>query len=172
MPELSGKNTKYMRQLVGAFFAYMALDNLVRMLWANRAVDGVDRLTAEGYPWWRKGIVGFAMGLLAGLLGIGGGSVAVPAQQALLKMPLRSSIATSAAAILCVGWVGAVLKNAGLGENGRWQDSLLLAAALTPTAMIGSYFGGHLTHKLPLNWVRAVFILLMALSAGNCLNLL
>jgi uncharacterized protein len=200
MPCLSGKqNTRHMRYLVGAFFAYVALENLrklisgllhreaptsgaakpartfrsvVRILLVGRHHNDVDRPTAEGYPAWRKCLVGFPMGVLSGLLGIGGGALAVPAQQSVLKMPLRNSIATSAATILCIGWVGAILKNMNLGDNGRWQDSLLLAAALTPTAMIGSYFGGHMTHKLSLNWVRVAFIALMLVSAGKNFDLI
>ena len=40
----------------------------------------------------------------------------------------------------------------------------MLAGLLTPTAMIGSHFGGHLTHRLNVKWVRVAFIALMVLS--------
>ena len=43
--------------------------------------------------------------------------------------------------------------------------SLTLTALLAPAAMLGSYFGGHLTHMLPLKIVRSVFIGLMLLAA-------
>ena len=116
-------------------------------------------------PWWRKSIVGLLMGFASGLLSVGGGAVAVPAQQVILKMPLRSAIATSAAAIVFVGTTSAILKNALLGGHGNWVESLKLAAILTPTAMAGSYLGGHLTHKLPVRWVRLAFVALMLVSA-------
>ena len=105
------------------------------------------------------------MGLLAGLMGIGGGSLAVPAQQIILRMPLRNAIATSAATIATVSWLGAILKNAQLGANGSVARSLVLAACLAPTAMVGGYIGGHLTHSAPLRLIRAIFAASMVLSA-------
>jgi len=36
--------------------------------------------------------------------------------------------------------------------------------------MIGSYFGGHLTHKLPLKVVRGVFVALMIVAAVKMLQ--
>lgn len=161
---LQGPNANYMRYLMGAFFVYVALEN-IRRLFIPRTGDGVSRKAAERYPWWRKSVVGVPTGLFAGLLGIGGGAVAVPGQQAILRMPLRNSIATSAATILCTNWAFAILRNATLGADGQWQHSLLLAGLLTPTAMLGGHLGGHLTHRLPLAWIRVAFIGLMAVSA-------
>lgn len=173
VPWLSGENTAVMRYVMGIFFLYVAADNIRRLL-APGITDGVLRETTEAYPWWRKGLVGLLMGVSAGLLGIGGGAIAVPAQQTILRMPLRNSIATSAAAILCTGWAFAIFKNAALpgiyghadtGQLTYWQHSLLLAALFTPTSVLGGYIGGHLTHRLPLKWVRATFIALMIFSA-------
>ncbi len=151
---------------VGVFFVYVIVNN-VRRLFAERHGEGLSRAQVEGQPAWRKLLIGLPMGILAGMLGIGGGSLAVPAQQIALKMPLRNAIATSAATIMTISWVGAIAKNAqieaqGQGTGGR---SLLLAACLAPLAMIGSYFGGHLTHKLPLRAVRMAFIGIMVLAA-------
>ena len=33
--------------------------------------------------------------------------------------------------------------------------------------MIGSYLGGHLTHKLPLRIIRAAFVAVLVLSAAK-----
>jgi len=116
---------------------------------------------------WGKLAIGFPMGVAAGLLGIGGGSLAVPAQQIALKVPLRNAIATSAATIAAVSWIGAISKNLQLGANGSAARSLLLAGCLAPTAMIGAYLGGNLTHALPLRIVRAAFIALMLAAAAK-----
>jgi hypothetical protein len=179
LPWLSGKNASVMRYVMGIFFLYVAADNIRRMFAAGGA-EGVGREVAEAYPWWRRGAVGLLMGAAAGLLGIGGGAVAVPAQQTILRMPLRNSIATSAAAILCTGWAFAIFKNAALPEIYRhadsgqltfWQHSLLLAALFAPTSMLGSYVGGHLTHRLPLKWIRIAFIALMIFTAGKAFSI-
>jgi uncharacterized protein len=180
IPWLSGKNANVMRYVMGVFFLYVAADNIRRLL-AARATEGTTREAVEAYPWWRHGIVGLLMGISAGLLGIGGGAVAVPSQQTILRMPLKNSIATSAAAILCTGWAFAIFKNAALpgiyphadtGQLTFWQHSLLLAALFAPTSMVGSYIGGHLTHRLPIKWVRLAFVALMLFTAAKSFSLI
>lgn len=162
----AGAAARYLRWGVGMFFLYVVAHNVYRLVRARR-VEGLARPRVEAMPAWRKALVGLPMGVVAGLLGIGGGSLAVPAQQIVLKMPLRNAIATSAATIASVSWVGAIVKNAQLGSNGTVVRSLTLAACLAPTAMIGAYLGGHLTHTLPARVVRAAFTGLMVLAAAK-----
>jgi uncharacterized membrane protein YfcA len=160
----------YLRWGVGVFFLYVVAHNIYRMANSRRA-EGLPRPQVEAMSAWRKLIVGFPMGVIAGLLGIGGGSLAVPGQQILLRMPLRNAIATSAATIATISWLGAILKNAQLhAPDGTPTRSLLLAACLAPTAMIGSYFGGRLTHRLPVKIVRIAFITIMPLAAYKMLQ--
>ena len=112
---------------------------------------------------WKIFIVGFPMGLTAGLLGIGGGAVCVPTQQVLLRIPLRRAIANSSATILCVASLGATYKNLTLPEHGiAVTTSLWLALTLVPTAILGGYCGGKLTHVIPRKLLRIVFIFFMA----------
>ena len=159
-----------LRCCVGAFFLYVVGHNIYRLVRSRRA-DGLPKETVERYPAWRKLAVGLPMGVVAGLLGIGGGSLAVPAQQIVLKMPLRNAIATSSATIASIAWLGALLKNAQLGDHGTVARSLALAGCLAPTAMLGAYLGGKLTHSLPLRIVRFAFIALMLLSALTMFNI-
>lgn len=154
----------YLRWMLGAFFLYVAAQNAWRLRYARR-VRGLPRAQVEAMPMWRKLIVGIPMGFSAGLLGLGGGTLAVPAQQTILRMPLRNSIATSAATIAAVSWLGAILKNAQLGDNGTIMRSLVLVACIAPSAMIAAYCGGQLTHKLPLRVIRVIFAALMVVSA-------
>jgi len=156
----------YLQWAVGAFFVYVVVHNIDRLIRGQRA-EGRSRAAVEGGPRWPRLAIGLPMGVAAGLLGIGGGSLAVPAQQVVLKVPLRNAIATSAAVIAAVSWIGAISKNAQLGVDGSVGRSLTLAACLAPTAMVGAYIGGHLTHTLPLRAVRAAFIALMAASAAK-----
>lgn len=167
LPIVAGPNAVYMRYLMGAFFLYVAYKQTRKLLAGPRARPSLRRDEAEGFRWYRKAAVGGPMGVLAGLLGIGGGAVAVPAQQIVLRMPLRNAIATSAATIACTSWVGAIIKNVRLGDNGDWRVSLQFAALLTPLALVGSYFGGRLTHVLPVRTVRMGLILLMLVSGGR-----
>ena len=164
----TGTNEGYMRAAFGAFLLYVAGYNVWK-LFAKRA-EGIDRAAADRLAWWKKIGVGLPMGFSAGLLGIGGGALAVPAQQVVLRIPLRSAIATSATTILTIAWLGAIVKNVSLGADGTVLRSFQLAVCLAPTAMIGSYIGGHLTHALPLRIVRCAFIALMLVAAWKMLT--
>jgi len=168
MDIFTGSHEAYMRATFGVFLLYVAGYNVWK-LFAKRS-EGIDRRAAEKLAWWKKSGVGLPMGFSAGLLGIGGGALAVPAQQLILRMPLRNAIATSATTILTIAWLGAIVKNASLGSDGTVLRSVELAAFLAPTAMIGSYIGGHLTHALPLRIVRIAFIGLMIAASWKMLD--
>ncbi len=126
-----------------------------------------DLLDLETHLTWPRSLgVGGPMGFVAGLFGIGGGALAVPLQQVVMGLPLRNCIANSSTIIIVSATIGAVMKNATLAQHqAAWQNSLILAAILAPTAMAGGYFGGRLTHVLPTKLVRIAFIILMALAA-------
>ena len=120
----------------------------------------------------RSATVGGIMGLIAGLLGVGGGVVAVPLQQVLMGLPLRGAIGNSAAAMVISATFGAIYKNASLAQHGvPLKTSLLLAAALAPTAFLGGRLGASLTHALPLRQVRIAFVLVMSVAAWRLLGL-
>jgi uncharacterized membrane protein YfcA len=168
LPVFTGANERILRAAFGGFLLYVAGYNARKLL--VKGGQGCSAEEAAALPRWQKVAVGFPMGCSAGLLGIGGGSLAVPGQQIFLRMPLRNAIATSAATILSIAWFGAIVKNASLGDEGSVTRSLVLAATLAPTAMAGSYLGGHLTHTLPLRAVRCAFIGLMVLAAAKMLG--
>ncbi|BAM02497.1 sulfite exporter TauE/SafE family protein [Phycisphaera mikurensis] len=164
---------------LAAFLLYAAVANAWKIIKGRRAARhagaGDTRAADEAEPPVRPGrtvAIGGAMGGTAGLLGIGGGAVAVPLQQLLLKLPLRQAIANSSCAICVSAGIGAVLKNAtlpqhvGLGGVALTPTSgLYLAALLAPTAFVGGRLGAMLTHRLPLEKVRAAFVVLMLVAA-------
>ncbi len=117
--------------------------------------------------------VGALMGLAGGLLGIGGGALAVPMQQQLLGRPLRRAISNSATAMCVSAPLGAAYKNLTLGSHlppdtalvGGAGAGLLLGLMLAPAAWAGGRLGARLTHTLPLNLIRVGFVLLMVVAA-------
>lgn len=159
---LGATGPQWLGRLFAAFLAYVIALNLLRFLRGRRDVEGDERLAT-----WRIVSIGAAMGFLAGLLGIGGGALAVPMQQVLLRLPLRQCIANSAAVICLTAGVGAVAKNLALPPACDPVDALTLAALLAPTAVLGGYLGGSLTHKLPTAAVRLLFIALLATAGAR-----
>jgi len=110
--------------------------------------------------------VGGIMGTTAGLLGVGGGALAVPLQQTLLHLPLRNCIANSSAVMVFSAAIGACLKLATLGQHDiPIASALLIAVILAPTAIVGARLGAGLTHTLPVRGVRLAFVLLMVVAA-------
>jgi uncharacterized membrane protein YfcA len=80
--------------------------------------------------------VGALAGALSGLLGVGGGVVLVPGFSELLRLPLKTAIATSLA---CVGIlaVPSTVAHSLLGDI-DWRMALLLAVAVVPGSRLGA----------------------------------
>ncbi len=116
-------------------------------------------------------IIGFVTGIAGGLLGLGGGTVCIPLQQVLLKMPLKKAIANSAATIILIALVGSILKNATLYQhNIAVTESIRIAAIVIPSAAIAGFAGARLMHVLPKRYVRMAFIALLVLASYKMLT--
>jgi uncharacterized membrane protein YfcA len=116
-------------------------------------------------------IIGFITGIAGGLLGLGGGTVCIPLQQVLLKMPLKKAIANSAATIILIAAVGATLKNATLSQHDIMvTESLKIAGVVIPSAIIAGFAGARLMHTLPKRYVRMAFIGLLVLASYKMLT--
>ncbi len=170
-------NGELLMKFFGVFLLYIIAINVLKLFEDGRKDNGRPPRIA----WLSAGFVGSLMGFAAGLLGIGGGPIAVPLLQRICRLPLRESIATATAVMCITSAVGAWRKNVGLSELVErgvtadpilFQDSRFLAMCLVPTAMIGAYIGARLTHKLPIKLLRIAFILLMIWACVNMLGLL
>ncbi|MHC4064582.1 MAG: TSUP family transporter [Planctomycetota bacterium] len=165
----AGRNEVYLAGLFGLFMASVGFADLLRLVRGGRA-DAVQN--APEVPSWRSALlVGIPTGLVAGLLGVGGGIMMVPLQRRILRIPLRMAIANSATTIIPLSLVGACIKNYAVISDGvdPWWKSLGLAAVLIPTAMCAAFAGGKLTHTLPLRHIRIAFILLLfAVAVRMC----
>ncbi len=160
---------RWLGRVLALFLFYMVFLNVQRLVGkgAVREQEATPRITAGPSL-----AVGGLMGTMAGLLGIGGGAVAVPLQQALMRMPLRRAIANSSAIICISAALGAYYKNASLHlHHARWQDSLVLAAILAPSCWLGGTLGAGLTHRLPIRQVRIAFIIFLTVAAVRMLDL-
>lgn len=164
-PIFHGVNEVRLAWVFGALLAYVTIYNIVRLVRGNR-LPQLNEASVLQLPPARVALVGAGMGLAAGLTGVGGGALAVPMQQIFLRMPLPNAIANSACTICFSALIGAIYKNATLARHDYtlWQ-SFIIAAALIPSAFVGSWIGAMLTHRLPRKPVRIIFILFLLAGA-------
>ncbi len=113
------------------------------------------------------GMVGFAVGLLAALMGVGGGFFSVPAMIYLLRMPTRVAVGTSLFQIIFVAANTTLLQ--------AWINNtvdILLALMLILGGVIGAQVGARLGALLPGNRLRLLLgVLVLAVGLKMGLNL-
>ena len=141
----------------------------------------------------RFGTVGATGGILAGILGIGGGTAIVPLLHKACKFPLKTSIGTSSGMMIVTAAIGSIAKllalpSANLNSNTSIDNTNMttteftsvfleqasepvgLAAALIPTAIIGSWLGATLLNKLPVHVIRVLFTFFVAIASYKMLS--
>jgi len=162
----------WLGRILAAFLVYVVIVNIRKLIHLKNGKPRNHMDNATITPM-RCGSAGGVMGLAAGLLGIGGGALAVPLQQTLTKIPLRNAIANSSFVMVFSAGIGALLKLGTLYQHyptppdadPAWQTALMLALVLAPTAIIGAAMGARLTHALPVYYVRFAFVMLMIVAA-------
>jgi uncharacterized membrane protein YfcA len=111
--------------------------------------------------------LGFLVGILSALLGVGGAFMLVPAMIYLLGMPTVVVIGTSLFQIIFVAAVTTILQSV---EN-RTVD-VMLAFVLTIGSVIGAQFGGRIGARLPGEQLRFLLaLLILTVAIGLCYEL-
>jgi len=156
--------------LFGAFLVWEGVRNALR-LWRGKAGSSTARRPFDPQRDGLKAalLAGLPTGFIAGLLGVGGGTVCVPIQNRFLRIPLRNAIANSTAAIVTLSLIGAASKNWAMATQHveyTVSQSLWLAGMLIPTAMVGAWLGSRLMYVLPLKALRIVFAVFL-FAAGS-----
>ena len=100
-------------------------------------------------------VVGFAAGVVAGMLGVGGGILFVPGLTLFLGLAQVDAEATSLLAIIPVALAGAA--NQSRYGNFRARDAVTLGVLAIP----GAVAGVALVNAIPESVVRTLFALLM-----------
>ncbi len=89
---------------------------------------------------------GFAVGLLTGFFGVGGGFVIVPVLTLGFGLPFRRAVATSLVIITLVG-VAALVSHLAQGAEIIWSVTIALAVATAIGALLGTIVGGRLPQQ-------------------------
>lgn len=163
----AGEGEAYLRGIFGLFLFTCVAYDIHRML-RKPDIKGAtpDGDVAVHTRWRLLAAIAIPTGFASGLLGIGGGILAVPLQRRLLHTPIRTAIANSAALIVATSLVGAIVKNyAVMSDVEKSMEPILLALVLIPTAVVGSLAGSRLTHRVPVPFVKGAFNLVLLVAA-------
>jgi uncharacterized membrane protein YfcA len=110
------------------------------------------------------GAVGAGAGFVAGLLGVGGGIVLVPAMTGVLRVPMKRAVASSLVGVAIFS-IPALITHAVLGHI-DWSFALPLMAGVVPGARLGARF----TLRQSDRSVRRIFglgVIVLALVYGG-----
>jgi len=135
-----------LKRSFGAFLVFVSLLMLVKPYLPH--IPGME-------AGWSKIIVllitGILTGFLSGMMGVGGGTIMVPAMVLLAGFPQHTAQGTSLLAMVPAGGVGAYTH----WKLGNVRTNLLMG--LIPGILIGTYLGGTLAHFLSDGTLRLVF---------------
>ncbi len=109
----------------------------------------------------RATLVGLAAGATSGLLGLGGGTVMVPALILLLGLDIREAVATSL--FVMIPSAALATSQHALSGNTHWE----LAIPLIVGIVIGAQLGPALGSRLPKKRLRQLFALVLLYAAVN-----
>jgi hypothetical protein len=107
-------------------------------------------------------LVGLAVGMVSGVVGIGGGILFVPALIWLVGMDQHRAQGTSLGALLLPVGIFAFLEYYRKG-NADLHVALLLAAGF----LVGGYFGAVGAQHIPELWLRRIFALTLFAVGGH-----
>lgn len=144
-------NAHYLMLLTAGLVLYSGLSNMrahvkissaapipVPTVVGGAALDQMPQPVVSTDSWVGFAVIGAGAGLLAGLLGVGGGLLLIPGYTVLLRMPPKRAVATSLVAVAMFS-VPAMLTHAWLGHI-NWTYALLLTAGVMPGARVGARF--------------------------------
>ena len=101
-------------------------------------------------------VIGFVVGTLSAIMGIGGGFIIVPAMIYLLRMPTNVVIGTSLVQIIGVAIVTTLLQ-----ATSNYAVDIMLAAILIAGGVVGAQFGTRAGAKLRGEQIRFLLALLV-----------
>ena len=103
-------------------------------------------------------LIGIITGVVNGLLGIGGGTIVIPAMVMLLNIEQHKAHGSSLAIILPTAIISTFI---------YWYKGsvdLLLALKITSAGMVGGYIGARLLNYIPSDYLRKFFGVFMIVA--------
>ncbi len=125
----------HLQMLLTAFLVLLTAWTTARPTRADRGdtADAGPRITG-----WRCAVIGVGAGMLSGFLGVGGGILMTPTFRGWLRLPIKTTVATSLA---CVGIIAIPSTLTHVVEGTvNWTYALPLCVGVVPGARLGARF--------------------------------
>ncbi len=153
---------------LGAFLVYVAAMNAKSLIAREEPKGCAESEVSAG----AASCLGLPMGVIVGVLGVGGGNVAVPCQQVFLKIGIKNSIANSSIAMIPAVLAGFFVSLGGAAACGDyapqpWWGAMAVAALMVPWLIAGAYGGARLTAILPVKAILLVFTAILVFTAAQ-----
>ena len=127
------------------------------------SVEGVKQKRPLSHRLLVPAVIGSCSGFLAGLFGVGGGAIVVPALTIATDMNHYQALGTSLCAMSLPAMVGTAT------HYGKGNVAMRVAPALAMGAFLGGYFGGRLGLTIEESKLKWGFSLLMLTLGGRTL---
>ncbi len=141
-------NISILSLILGLAFLYVA----IRMVYEGlrRSIGAKDGKEIPGSST-KKGVLGFLIGILTGILGLGGGYALVPSFIYLLGSPVKIAVGTSLASFISMALVSGAFK---LFQG---YVDIIAALLLGVGTAIGAQIGARLVTKVPAWMIKILF---------------
>ncbi len=152
-------------------FSFLIMVMAVRMIWHIQSCTVCEPRGSTGIYI----IIGFLIGIISGIAGIGGGVLLVPVLVILLGYPMHSAVGTSSACLIfsSIGAVVAYVTNGfgivGLPPYSIGYVDLVTFAILAVTTIPMARFGVHCAHRCSSRQLQMVFAGVLILIGGMML---
>ena len=149
---LGGRLAHYIpANLLLSGFVVLMLASAIQMLRGSRKKTA----PKSGAAWWLGMLVGFPTGLVAGMLGAGGGFLVVPALTIFGGLAMEQAVGTSLLVIAMQAFAGS------LGYLGHSTVDFRLVGMLASVMAVGSLGGAVLSQRVPAAFLRRLFAALL-----------
>jgi uncharacterized membrane protein YfcA len=150
-------NQQILSVLFSILLMYTALSMTKRKETKQDSNPGESHMESEQYTNLPLGMgASFFAGNVSGLLGVGGGIVKVPVMYLLMKVPLKTALATSNFMIGVTASAGAFV------YFSRGEVNPLIAGSTMLGVFLGATAGSRLLPKMKTDLLRKVFVLILA----------
>lgn len=157
--------------ILGLFLVYTALD-AAHQVYVNGRNSRDEQAVAA--PRDRSVLVwaGLPTGLFSTVLGITGGVIGTPMQRYLLKTPVKTRIANTLVTAIFVSFLGGglLLIEGLVHDYFSFKTIVMVLLAIIPGSVIGGQLGARLNEKLPANYIKGIYAVVILLISFKILT--